>query len=204
MLAIIPAGGKAERFHGIYKDLLPLGDGRTLLSETLRRAEAMGCTRAVVVTSAEKAAAHERALSGTDATLLVSTGKGLWAAIESTFIIRSDALLLLPDTVFTPIDTIPAAPLSFGVFPTAEPERFSVVRGGTIVTKQPGPPSLAWGCVAWSVAVADWWQGQAFSHYDDAFRGAMREFGHRTFRIAGYEDFGAWPQYRAFVGEIVS
>jgi len=199
MLAIIPAGGKAERFHGIYKDLLPLGDGRTLLGETLSRARAMGCTRAVVVTSAEKAAAHERALAGTDTTLLVSTGRGLWAAIAAALVIPSDALLLLPDTVFTPVEPVPPFPLSFGVFPTNEPERFSVIRGDTIVTKEPGPPSLAWGCVAWSVAVADWWQGQAFSHYDDAFRGAMRRFGHRTFSIAGYEDFGAWPAYRRYV-----
>ena len=109
MLAVIPAGGRAERFGGIHKDALPIGEGLTLFGATLLRAQAMGCTSFAVITSAEKAALHERLLAGTDAALIVSTGRGLWAAVRQSFALRAErSLLLLPDTVFAPVEPVPA------------------------------------------------------------------------------------------------
>jgi hypothetical protein len=200
MIAVIPAGGRASRFMGIHKDMLPIGDGRFLLTEAMARARLMGADRCVVVTSAEKAAMHERLLSRDD-TLLVSTDRGLWAAIEQTFVFNEASLLILPDTVFTPVAAVPRAPLAFGTFATDEPHRFSAISGDTIITKQPGPPAQAWGCVAWGVGVIAFWRGKEYAHYDDAFRDAMAAFSFATFPIKDYHDLGDWASYRRFIVE---
>ncbi len=203
MIGVIPAGGKAERFMGVHKDMLPIGDGEFLFTAALSRARSMGCERCVVVTSAEKAAMHER-LIGSDDTLMVSTGKGLWEAIRATFCFREDSLLVLADTVFTPHAMPRGCPLFFGVFPTDQPERFSVLRGDTIVTKQAGAAGHAWGCVAWSVEVAQFWAGTSYPHYDDAFRDAMQTFGSTTFPITDYHDLGDWNAYQRYITEHAS
>lgn len=197
MIAVIPAGGRAERFGGIPKDMLPIGAGEFLFTAALSRARSMGADRCVVVTSAEKAAMHER-LVGDGDTLLVSTGRGLWEAIRQTFCFREDSLLVLPDTVFS-TNAMPTLPLSFGVFPTDQPERFSVMRGDTIVTKEAGAPGYAWGCVAWSTEVVEFWQARSYPHYDDAFRDAMGAFPFVTFPISDYHDLGDWNAYRRFI-----
>lgn len=205
MLAVIPAGGRATRFAGVYKDLLPIGDDTFLLSEAVSRAVRMGCDRIAIVTSAEKAAAHERFLRehGIDATLIVSSDLGLWEAIRATFPLNMDSLLILADTVFQAMAMPPVADLAFGVFETDEPGRFSVVSDNTIITKSADLPSpqTAWGCVRWSKAVIAFWEGRGpYEHYDDAFRDAMGAFGFKTFPIESYHDLGTWGAYRAYVG----
>lgn len=213
MLTLLPAGGRAERFDGIYKELLPIGERDFLLSAAIRRAVALGATRARVISSAEKSATHARFLArhaADHAVELVVRAEGdehLWAALRREIPAGEPALLVLPDTTWTCRERIPeGADLAFGTFVTDEPHRFSVLDEGRILTKPAGlaGPREAWGCVYWSAEVAAFWKREQERHgeypdYDRAFEGAMRAFGHATFRIEDYRDLGTWASYAAFV-----
>jgi hypothetical protein len=213
MLTILPAGGRAERFDGIYKELLPIGEGKFLLSEAIRRAHALGADRALVISSAEKYPTHARFLSrhasGYDVGISVRSERDehLWAALRREIPTGEAGLLVLPDTTWTCHDRIPAgADLAFGLFATDEPHRFSLVHDGRILTKPAGLAGCwdAWGCVSWSAEVARFWKEEedlrgAYPDYDRAFEDAMREFGYGTFRIEDYCDLGTWTAYASFL-----
>jgi UTP--glucose-1-phosphate uridylyltransferase len=110
MIAIIPAGGRGTRMaavtHGASKEALPLG-GRTVLDFVLDEAFASGAARAVVVSAREKS----------DVEPIVSARKehvdlryqdeprGLAHAIAAANEVEEDALILLPDTVFSAFDS---------------------------------------------------------------------------------------------------
>ena len=200
MIGVIPAGGQAQRFMGIHKEMLPIGEGQFLLTEAMLRAKRLGAERCIVVSSAEKAALHERLLTSKDS-LLVSTGWGLWTAIRATFPFRESSILVLPDTIFTIKDPVPSAPLAFGVFKTTTPQRYSIFSDGVIVTKPKGieTEQLAWGCVSWTPEVITFWKNNAYAHYDDAFNAAIVAFGYKTFSIGDYQDLGDWESYRRFI-----
>lgn len=199
MRAILPAGGRAERFGGVVKDLLPIGDGETLLSAAIARARALGADAVTVVTSAEKAALHERYLAGRDVQLVVSSGRGLWGAVRAA-LAPEPGLLILPDTVWRVVSSIPPAPLAFGVFETDEAWRYSVWVGETLVTKPAGMThGCAWGCVAWQAEVARWWLARDDADYDDALSVAAQQFGAARFSIADYHDMASWTHYRRYL-----
>ncbi len=213
MLAIIPAGGRAERFGGIFKELLPVGDREYLLSGAIERSAELGAGRFLVISSAEKAAAHvnflHEHLHSWDVTLTVRRRRDtqLWDSIRHVLpFCEGRNLLVLPDTTWTCNDTLPeGADLAFGVFLTDEPERFSVldIHQNRILTKQPADENflhLAWGCVYFSKRVADFWRAASYLDYDRAFEGAMRVFGYQMFYISNYNDLGTWEAYRCFVG----
>lgn len=200
MIGVIPAGGTSSRFMGIHKEMLPIGNGKFLITEAMNRARALGASRCVIVTSAEKAAFHERFLSPHD-TLLVSTGRGLWGAIRETFPIQERSILILPDTLFTIQDALPSNSLAFGTFTTLEAHRYSILAGDSIVTKPEHvmTPQQAWGCVAWNPEVVEFWGDTVYDHYDHAFSAAMRVFRYATFAIGDYHDFGNWESYARFI-----
>ena len=213
MLTILPAGGRAERFDGIYKELLPIGEGEFLLSDAIRRAHALGADRALVISSAEKLPTHAKFLARhaagytVDLCLRSESDEHLWSALRRAIPTGEAGLLVLPDTTWSCPDRIPAGvDLAFGIFVTHEPHRFSLVHEGRILTK---PDDLvgrweAWGCVYWSAAVAAFWEREQQRHgeypdYDRAFESAMRQFGHGTFRLEDYCDLGTWSAYASFV-----
>lgn len=213
MLTLLPAGGRAERFDGIYKELLPIGEKEFLLSAAIRRGRDLGARHALVISSPEKRSTHARFLSrhaaGFDVRLSVRQERDehLWSALRREIPTDEASLLVLPDTTWVCRESVPAdADLAFGVFETDEPHRFSLVHDGRILTKPAGLAGtwMAWGCVYWSPAVARFWQEQEQRHgeyadYDRAFEDAMRKFGHRTFAIEHYCDMGSWSSYASFV-----
>ena len=212
-LAILPAGGRAERFDGIYKELLPIGEGEFLLSDAIRRGHELGADRTLVITSPEKHATHERFLARHaarwDVALVVrdAADDHLWAALDRAIPAGEAGLLVLPDTTWSCRERIPeGADFALGTFLTDEPHRFSLVHEGRILTKPEGLAGTweAWGCVAWSGAVAEFWRERQardgrYPDYDRAFEDAMRRFGHATFRIEDYRDLGTWQTYVSFV-----
>ncbi len=214
MLAILPAGGSAQRFGGIFKELLPIGEEEYLLSAAVRRSASLGATRSMVISNADKASSHSRFLDrhcgDLDITLTVRRERDsdLWQALRAVLsLCEQRNLLVLPDTVFQVRERIPTGcDLAFGVFLTAEPHRFSVLWNGGIRTKLPAPVSLhpaqthwcAWGCVYWSRQVADFWLRGDYTHYDRAFEAALREFGYRVFAIDSYSDLGDYAYYREY------
>lgn len=213
MLTLLPAGGRAERFDGIYKELLPIGENEFLLSAAIRRASALGAEHALVISNPDKFATHSRFLArhasglGVELAVREERHEHLWSALRREIPLGEASLLVLPDTTWTCRDRIPTeAPLAFGVFETLEPHRFSLVHDGRILTKPAGLVGkwMAWGCVYWSPAVARFWAEQEQLHgeypeYDRAFESAMQEFGYRTFAIEDYCDMGTWSSYASFV-----
>jgi hypothetical protein len=212
MLAIIPAGGRAERFGGIFKELLPIGEREYLLSSAIERSAKLGADRFLVVSNADKAAAHanfvQTRLAGYNVTLTVrrACDTELWAGLRPTLPLCAESnLLVFPDTVFETSDSIPACDFALGLFETAEPWRFGVLADGQIRDKDASlrGSHRAYGCVYWSAAVArDWWirdRARAYESHTEAFNEAMRVFGYRTFVISSYYDLGNWASYQAFV-----
>lgn len=213
MLTLLPAGGRAERFDGIYKDLLPIGEGQFLLSEAIRRGHALGAGRARVISSPEKQATHARFLArhangfAVELSVRDEADDHLWAALRREIPLDEACLLVLPDTTWNCRERLPdGADLAFGVFETDEPHRFSLVHGDRILTKPAGLEGRwpAWGCVYWSPAVAAFWKRReardgVYPEYDRAFEAAMREFGHATFRIEDYRDLGNWSSYASYL-----
>jgi len=213
MLTILPAGGRAERFDGIYKELLPIGESDFLLSAAIRRASALGADRALVISSRDKHSTHTQFLArhasayAVELSVRSEQDEHLWAALRRAIPTDEAGLLMLPDTTWTCDARIPeGADLAFGVFTTDEPHRFSLVHDRRILTKPTGLAGRwnAWGCVYWSARVAGFWQREERRHgeypeYDRAFEAAMAEFGHETFPIGDYHDLGTWAAYAAFM-----
>lgn len=213
MLTLLPAGGRAERFDGIYKELLPIGESKFLLSEAIRRGHSLGSDRARVISNADKASTHAKFLArhasnfSVELSVRSEQDEHLWAALRREIPLDEAALLVLPDTKWTCSDRIPAGShIAFGTFATDEPHRFSLVHEGGILTKPDDRVGRwqAWGCVYWSARVAEFWKDQEllqgdYPEYDRAFEAAMREFGYDTFRIEDYHDMGTWSAYSSFL-----
>ncbi len=213
MLTILPAGGRAERFDGIFKELLPIGPREFLLSAAIRRAHALGADRALVISNQDKRPTHARFLARHaaefDVTLSVRSenDEELWTALCREIPLDEASFLVLPDTSWTCPGRIPQdCDLAFGTFVTDEPHRFSLVEGNHILTKPEGLTGTwnAWGCVYWSAAVARFWHDHqarhgAYTHYDRAFEHAMQVFGSETFPILDYRDMGNWDAYASFM-----
>lgn len=63
MIALIPAAGKASRFDGLYKELLPIDEtehGRIItgLSHSLMLAWGLGCDKVIIITNKDKVSTH--------------------------------------------------------------------------------------------------------------------------------------------------
>ncbi len=213
MLTILPAGGRAERFDGIYKELLPIGEGDFLLSAAIRRASHLGADRALVISNADKLSTHTKFLArhaapySVDLQMRDERDEDLWAAMWRVMPRTDAGFLVLPDTTWRCTGRIPEdAHLAFGIFSTDEPYRFSLVHEGRILTKPNGLTGTwqAWGCVYWSAEVAAYWDREQklrgmYPHYDRAFEAAMQEFGYGTFGLDDYHDLGTWNAYSAYV-----
>lgn len=211
---IIPAAGRATRFGGTLKELLPLNATDTSLKRAIDNAViGMDADEVVLVTNRDKIWEH---------TNYVSTHIGfhlpihyvpqvydrdLLGAILTGISPHNDGGLVMADTV-TMVDAHNfTAPLSFGVFETKEPHRFSVMAEKTILTKQQFAGNTtaykAWGVVMWSREVAEYWieHSNDYEHYDDMFRDAMDRYGYGTFDLPYYYDLGSFESYLAYLKE---
>lgn len=216
LMAVIPAGGQAIRFGGIYKELLPIGSGEFLLSNALYTAKTLGASDYVILSSKTKIQAHmdfvEQYAPEYDIKFITSNDwPELWEAIASTLVWHRDTLLILPDTIVD-IDpkqwNIPRPHnihFRMGLFNTNQPERFSVLINNNIFTKDEKLSTSygyrnykAWGIVQWSAEVSAYLDMMKFNHYDGAFQAAINEYGLETFHINNYYDLGNWEAYKAF------
>lgn len=205
---IIPTAGKATRFGGLLKELLPLNATDTPLKRAIDNAViGMDADEVIIITNKEKIWEHMNYISrNVEFHLPIQYvpqvyDRDLLGAILTGLSRYNDGGLVLPDTV-TMVDAHDVtAPLSFGTFVTQEPHRFSIIRNGTIVTKQhigiPGDGFNAWGAVMWSREVAQYWieNSDTYEHYDDMFRDAMHYFGFATFNLPYYYDLGSFDTY---------
>jgi len=211
---IIPSAGKATRFGGLLKELLPLNATETPLKRAIDNAViGMDADEVVIITNKDKIWEHMNYVSrNIEFHLPIQYvpqvyDRDLLGAILTGISPHNDGGLLLPDTV-TMVDAHNVtAPLSFGLFDTYEPHRFSVVHKKTIHTKEVLPifdyeqwskvSYKAWGTVMWSKEVAQYWieKSDTYEHYDDMFRDAMQYFGFATFDLPYYYDLGSFDTY---------
>lgn len=197
-LGIIPAAGKATRFGGIVKELLPLPDGRSLLEHAVSRLSF--CDRVVVVTNHRKTEAHKRVLDD-DIILQDQIGYELWGAIQTVYqTFDADRYYMtMPDTWIDPsaFDEVPNNSFALGYFFTMTPERFGVLKDGYVVDKdeEATRPAQAWGALAWDRHVCEIWDERKPENYTQAINLALSNVDWGTWQIGRYYDCANMQRY---------
>lgn len=194
-LGIIPAAGKAVRFGGIQKELLPISQNETLLSRTVRILKRYA-DEVVIITRPDK---RHQEIEGS--TYMNQIGNNdIWSAIETGLQIEADKYYFaMPDT-FIPVDAFTESErFGLGLFITNKPERFGVFRNGKIVNKQPGPTAFAWGVLSWTKRIRDYWLSEEIADYTDAINKAIMKFGYDTWPLEFYNDVSCFEDYKAFL-----
>lgn len=203
-LGVLPAAGKAERWGGYPKELLPISRNSTFLSRAVRSLQVSGCDYVVIITSPSKIHLHTFHLKDWAGVLYsIQQGEEMWGAISTALEMPADEyLFLMPDT-YVPLMPFPASldsDFAMGLFRTDEPERFGTLLGDQVVNKQPREsPCLAWGALAWSRSVAKHWRAMSFDNYTDAINDAIQVFGYGCWELAYYYDIGSTKHYSEFL-----
>lgn len=198
-LGVIPAAGKAERFGGVMKELLPARDGVSFLRHA---ADRLPVDKVLIVTTPEKIGAHAREVP--EALFTIQRTKAdIWGAmLESTYIPANYYYFTMPDT-YMPEDAFYNAPdcdFALGVFETNTPERFGVLCGDIVVNKQPcAVPAVAWGALVWSARVVKFWYQIKPETYTHAINLAINKFGLETWDIGQYHDNASMRDYMEFL-----
>jgi len=211
ILGIIPAGGKARRWDGYPKELLPSANGVTLLDRTVAAMNRGNADHVMLITNQEKVQMHVYQL-GDKVSYHIKSDENLWDSITKSFIYRADwYLFAMPDTYY-PKDIFTNPKMrernfGLGVFDTYTPDRFGVLINGKIRDKEylsGALPFEAWGTLNWSSAVVNYW----ISHLDeinsftDALNLAIKKFSYHTCRMDYYFDMADWRKYADFVREV--
>lgn len=200
-VGIIPAAGRASRFGGTLKELLPAKDGRSFLRHAVNR---LPVDLVVIVTNPDKVLSHMAEI-GPDAAYILQRGTNdIWSAIETALQVRAERYYFtMPDTYLPPdIFAKPHdADFVLGTFATKTPERFGVLIGDMVINKQHDlpTPARAWGVLEWSERVVDFWRSSKPQEYTQAINAAMREFGYQTFPITYYHDNASMRDYFNFL-----
>jgi len=203
-LGIIPAGGKASRFGGTMKEMLPC-DEHTLLDHCVAAMACGGATEITLLTTVDKIAIHARQLQGRHVTYRISAGS-IWASLEDLFNVSQHDryLFAMPDTFFPydcfdrPMDN----DFTLGLFTTFMPSRFGVLHEGCIWDKYfESGEYKAWGVLSWTKNVVEFWKknNHSIKDFTQAFNLAMDEFGYSTFDLAYYYDMASFNDYKAFM-----
>lgn len=211
-LGIIPAAGNANRFGGIFKELLPVSDTESLLTRTLTFLEEIPTDHNIIITNPWKYAAHAHTV-GDRAELVEQKdySRDAWGAIQASFPHAMDMnYYLMPDT-YTPArsyyEELPEADFVMGLFSTVHPERYGVLWDGAIYDKSDtfnGSIQMAWGFVAWSKAVVRFWQESPveIQTHTQGFNMAMKRFGYTTFHMPFYFDIASMQDYKGLLTHV--
>jgi hypothetical protein len=204
VIGIVPAAGRAVRFGGTLKELLPW-EGGHLLGNTVTILQQY-CENVIVITRPDKIMQHAQALEGYGATFVLQEGDNLLSGLKSITWDSDYYLFAMPDTVF-PLDAFPEtfdmSKFQIGLFNTTEGHKFGVWRedddGGWIGDKHPENkdiPRQAWGLLGWPRAAMQILRDTYLKEHTDAFNLAIAEVGYETFPMAYYLDLADFDQYR--------
>lgn len=205
-VGICLAGGKAERWNHYPKEMLPIGNGQTLLDRTIKALRDGGADRIMFMTSKEKAQMHVNHLGGS-VDYFIKTSENMWDSMAVSFQYEADKYLFaMPDT-YIPEDTFADfmdGDFSLGVFETGMPERFGVVTENGVVNKQKLPAGLynAWGALGWTDKVVEYWKSIEVDTYTDAINAAMIRFGYKLKQMDYYFDLASWKDYVSLLREV--
>lgn len=210
-LGIIPAAGKANRFGGVLKEMLPVRND-TLLRRSLNAMIAARVDNCLLITNREKIQHHAHHLELWRVYYAVQLGQqDLWGAISESLSIHGDMnLFCMPDTYF-PLDALVGldeGEFNLGLFETDMPERFGVLTDDCIADKTNMKPGIykAWGVLSWTGRVAEYWLDHIseIKNHTQAFNMAMAKFGYKTKPLAYYHDLASWEDYRALIAEVTN
>lgn len=197
-VGIIPAGGKATRFGGIYKECLPLPGGGTLLEKAVERLDF--CDKIVVISNPEKMSLHAQIL-GDRADIAVQIRPELWGAVMSGWLNYEAEryYMTMPDT-YTEGNSFgnePDCEFGLGCFETNEPERFGVFKNGTVVDKDGSiaKPAQAWGVLSWDASVCRLWLEKQPADYTEAINQALAWKRWKTWSLGKYFDCANAERY---------
>lgn len=219
---IIPAAGKATRFNGIHKELAPLPNGHTSLGHALDLALNSAAIDILILTHSSKWWLHHEFIKLYEKQRGIKPGLirlemqrdytyDLWSAIIQGLHMMPELKpggLILPDTItdFNPEYAQTSHDgLSFGVFDTTEPHRFSIIENDEIITKPDYKPEgiyKAWGIVLWSAIAHKRLLEIDVTRYDDAFQQVMDRLGHETFPLEYYYDLGSVDKYIEYIADV--
>lgn len=198
-LGIIPAAGKAARFGGVLKELLPLPNGVSFIAESVLRLRNY-CDDIVVVTSPEKIRDHAVELGGNVLYAIQEDKRDIWGAMVTGMQIEADYYLFtMPDT-YMPRDSFGGYQdqlFAMGMHETNTPERFGCLKGSKIVNKckDVETPVQAWGVLAWAKMAKQYWLGADIQTYTDAINMALVFSVPRFWRLDFYHDNATIEDY---------
>lgn len=223
-LGVVPAAGKATRFGGMRKELLPISGGEAVIDRAMT---ALGrATDAIlVVASHEKLPILAQYLDsrqyGSPVLYAIQGGgNDIMGAILTALDFPAERYLFaMPDTLIedSAFSIYPSSDFSMGLFETDTPERFGVLDNRRIVNKkyeshfsEPGP-YRAWGILSWTQKCAVYWQDIAarLTHnagitggdeldYTTAINKAIERFGLSHWRMGSYRDMVDIGEYQAY------
>lgn len=210
MRAIIPCAGKAERFSGKLKELLPISEKLCPLINSIHLAQMyFQPDDIIIISNTEKIRDHAREINKLPALyrkniyFSLQSDDNLWYSIVGEIRKTEKHILLLGDTITDTIAYLPKnIDFSLGLFNTREPHRFSILEDGHINTKPKDKPDglyKAWGMVYWSRIISQFFLENVFEHYDEAFNSAILNFGLHTFDLAYYYDLGNFKAYKEYL-----
>lgn len=209
-IGIIPAGGKAERFKGLAKELLPVSNEDCALSRCVKSMQ-MGLADEIYIASRQdRVAEHYRVTEKIGNIVLSAVGyRGLWEFV-ATVGEKAKAdwyYFAMPDTVY-PVNVFmreKTKDVACGMFRTSQPHRFGVVSEGKIIDKPEGMTdmAIAWGLWIWSAAAMEVLT-QACRETQDhtaALNVLIGKFGTEidAFLMPYYYDFATFEDYTEFL-----
>ena len=205
IVGIVPAAGKAERFGGLLKELLPWDTGESLLHRTVRILWTVS-DAVIVISNPDKIAQHAQELEGfSDVYFVLQDGDTLLSGIRSVTLEADYYFFAMPDTVF-PENIFPDSPdLNFmmvGLFDTIEGHRYGVWRDGRIDDKNPenrGQLLKAWGVLGWPQSVMKILHETYLTNHTDALNLALEQVKHYTIQMDSYHDVADYEAYRDLV-----
>lgn len=203
-LGILPAAGKAVRFGGVLKELLPLPNSLSFLYEAYLRLEGY-CDDIVIVTNHEKITEHARELASKTPYFAFQRGANdIYSAIETAIRFQADEYLFtMPDTFMNrdAFKGYEGADFALGCHMTDTPERFGCFFDGHISNKMLiSTPATAWSVLAWTKKVADYWKLHEPISYTGAINQAIDKFGYSTWMLDFNHDNASIADYRKLMG----
>jgi len=203
-LGIIPAAGKADRWGGYPKELLPISSDHTFMSRAVDSLLMCGCDLVMVVTNPAKIHLHSYHLKEKNDLVFVNQqGEELWGAIKTAVSYPADEyFFMMPDTYVPPLP-FPRSlkeEFSMGLFATSEPESFGMVVDGQIIDKQLSVAAgFAWGALAWKQTVVQFWSDKSYPSHTEAFNDAIATFGYGEWFLDYFFDIGSMRRYAEFL-----
>lgn len=202
-IGIVPAAGKAERFGGILKELLPAHNGKSFLCHAINR---LPVDMIVLITNPIKVRQHMIDI-GQDAVYVMQKGDGLWGAILTALEFDADEYYFtMPDTMISDkaFNKAPEGHLVFGTFETGQPERFGCIVDEKIIDKPEGLEGnqKAWGIFRFSYEVADLWREVKLEDYTAALNLAIDLYGLKTWDIGKYHDNANIQEYLYYMAGV--